>query len=449
MFERQRPLNDRERQPGPVVCWISRDLRAEDHWDLALAQQDALEHKQPLLVVFCLQSAYLGALPRAFSFMLTGLSETKASLAEKNLPLMILEGPPQDMLPDFCRLASAGVVYCDFSPLRLARAWRSQLAEKLSIPLIEVDAHNVIPCWLASDHQEYGAYTFRPKVSRLLDRFLIAPPALLSHPFSLDSQTRLDLLRLDKREKLPLAPDSSNAQPQPGSRAAKAALQSFIRERLALFDRRNDPNERAASGLSPWLHFGQLAPLRAALDVRGPSAQQAAFLEELIVRRELSDNFCYYNPAYDQFAGFPSWAQATLLRHRGDLRPHLYSLDQLEAAQTADPLWNAAQRELSASGQMPGYLRMYWCKKILEWTPDPETAQAHAIFLNDRYFLDGRDPNGYAGIAWSIGGVHDRAWGERPVFGKVRQMTLAGCRRKFDVDRYIQSVDAAERNEHG
>jgi len=131
------------------------------------------------------------------------------------------------------------------------------------------------------------------------------------------------------------------------------------------------------------------------------------------------------------------------------LRPHLYSLDQLEAAQTADPLWNAAQRELSASGQMPGYLRMYWCKKILEWTPDPETAQAHAIFLNDRYFLDGRDPNGYAGIAWSIGGVHDRAWGERPVFGKVRQMTLAGCRRKFDVDRYIQSVDAAERNEHG
>ncbi len=161
-------------------------------------------------------------------------------------------------------------------------------------------------------------------------------------------------------------------------------------------------------------------------------------MEELIVRRELSDNFCFYNSDYDQFSGFPEWAQKTLNEHRGDKREFIYSLEQFEHGKTHDDLWNAAQLQMVLTGKMHGYMRMYWAKKILEWTGSPEDALEIAIHLNDKYELDGRDTNGYVGVAWSIGGVHDRAWQERPVFGKIRYMSYAGCKRKFDVSTFIE-----------
>ena len=204
---------------------------------------------------------------------------------------------------------------------------------------------------------------------------------------------------------------------------------------------RNDPLKNGQSNLSPYLHFGQIAAQRVALEVMGssgPTDARKAFLEELIVRRELSDNFCFYNPRYDRVDGFPAWAQATLERHRRDPRDYGYTPEQFEQAQTHDDLWNAAQREMVRTGKMHGYLRMYWAKKILEWTPSPEEALKIAITLNDRYELDGRDPNGYTGIAWSLGGVHDRPWGERKVFGLIRYMSANGCKSKFDVKGYIQ-----------
>ena len=163
-----------------------------------------------------------------------------------------------------------------------------------------------------------------------------------------------------------------------------------------------------------------------------------AFLEEMIIRRELSDNFCEYEPEYDQFEGFHAWSQKTLNEHRNDEREYIYPLGQFEAAETHDDLWNAAQNEMKITGKMHGYMRMYWAKKILEWTPSPEIAQQIAIDLNDKYELDGRDPNGYTGIAWSIGGIHDRAWFERPIFGKIRYMNYNGCKSKFDVMKYIE-----------
>jgi deoxyribodipyrimidine photo-lyase len=167
---------------------------------------------------------------------------------------------------------------------------------------------------------------------------------------------------------------------------------------------------------------------------------RSTFLEELIIRRELSDNFCFYNPHYDSFEGFPDWAKRTLNEHRKDRRPYLYSLEQFETAQTHDDLWNAAQMEMVKKGKMHGYMRMYWAKKILEWTPSPETAMEYAVYLNDRYELDGRDPNGYAGVAWSIGGVHDRAWSQRNVFGKIRYMSYNGCKSKFNINAYVEKV---------
>ena len=208
---------------------------------------------------------------------------------------------------------------------------------------------------------------------------------------------------------------------------------------------RNDPNESGQSNLSPYLHFGQLSAQRVAIEVmKSPASDEdkSAFLEELIVRRELSDNFCFYNPHYDATEGFPNWAKETHRIHSDDKREHTYALKEFEQGKTHDPLWNAAQMELVITGKMHGYMRMYWAKKILEWTSNPEEAMRFSIYLNDKYSLDGRDPNGYAGIAWSIGGVHDRAWGERSVFGKIRYMNYNGCKRKFDVAKYIGRIES-------
>jgi deoxyribodipyrimidine photo-lyase len=230
----------------------------------------------------------------------------------------------------------------------------------------------------------------------------------------------------------------------PGEKAAVKALRSFLTKRLSNYARlRNDPVEDGQSDLSPYLHFGQLSAQRVALEVQRTSAPygaREAFLEEVIIRRELSDNFCSYNSCYDSFAGFPPWAQNTLNEHRSDEREYLYSLEEFEKAQTHDELWNAAQMEMVASGKMHGYLRMYWGKKILEWTDSPEKAIEVAVYLNDKYEIDGRDPNGYAGIAWSIGGVHDRAWGERRIFGKIRYMSYRGASGKFNIGAYVEKV---------
>jgi deoxyribodipyrimidine photo-lyase len=228
---------------------------------------------------------------------------------------------------------------------------------------------------------------------------------------------------------------------RPGESAAHEVMDAFLENGLEHYDeRRNDPTAGGQSNLSPYLHFGQLAAQRVALEVQSRAPEAAgrkSFMEELVVRRELSDNFCHYNPGYDSCQGFPEWARKTLELHRLDARPHLYSAVELERASTHDDLWNAAQQQMVVTGKMHGYLRMYWAKKILEWTPTPEDAMRIAVYLNDRYELDGRDPNGYAGIAWSIGGAHDRPWPERPVFGKVRYMSYNGCRSKFDVRGYV------------
>jgi deoxyribodipyrimidine photo-lyase len=226
-------------------------------------------------------------------------------------------------------------------------------------------------------------------------------------------------------------------------------LKRFIDERLEHYAAaRNRPDLAGTSELSAYLHFGQLGPHTIALAVRDADAPQPAknaFLEELIVRRELAINFVARNPAYDKLAGCHEWARRTLLEHARDERDFVYGESQFDNAETHDPLWNAAQMEMVTTGRMHGYLRMYWAKKILEWTRDPDEAFDIAVRLNDRYELDGRDPNGYAGIAWAIGGKHDRAWGPvRPVFGTIRYMSTRGCARKFDVETYIRKVEAAQ-----
>ena len=211
-------------------------------------------------------------------------------------------------------------------------------------------------------------------------------------------------------------------------------------------DKRNDPCVQGArSGLSPYLHYGHLAPQRAALEAAKKKSQfkeaVESFLEELVVRRELSDNFCHYEPNYDSLQCAAVWAQESLEKHRADKREYLYSDEQFEKGKTHDDLWNAAQLELVELGKMHGFLRMYWAKKILEWTSSASEAIRVGILLNDKYSLDGRDPSGYVGIMWSMCGIHDMGWTERDVFGKIRYMNYAGCKRKFKIQDYIASVN--------
>lgn len=435
-------LNDIPVTSGAVIYWMSRDQRVADNWALLHAQQLALERHAPLAVVFTLADSFLGATLRHYAFMLRGLAQVAARLKEVNIPLILLHGNPPEQLCHFIGKQRVGALVVDFDPLRIKRTWQDHVARTVSVACIEVDAHNIVPCRIASGKQEYGAYTLRPKIHRLLPDFLESFPSVIPHPVSwpagvepFDADAILAGLTLDRSV-------GEVVRPTPGEQAGRQQLRTFVDRGLSTYnEHRNDPCLAGQSGLSPWLHFGQLSAQRVALEIGrqlDPSRSGDAFLEELIVRRELSDNFCLYNSDYDRVAGFPAWAQQTIAGHRHDQREYLYAPEQLERGETHDPLWNAAQQGMVSTGTMHGYLRMYWAKKILEWSPLPEEALATAIRLNDRYQLDGRDPNGYAGIAWSIGGVHDRAWGERPIFGKIRYMNEKGCRRKFDVAGYIR-----------
>ncbi len=423
---------------------MSRDQRVSDNWALLYAQELALEMRQPLLVVFCLVQDYTGASNKHYRFMLESLTKVRQRLELFRIPFLILKGSPVTTLPAFIEQNVIGVVVSDFNPLRINRQWKDSILQKIMVPLVEVDAHNIVPCRVVSPKQEFGAYTFRPKIRQLLSDYFEIFPKLIVHPFSGD---RKFIIREDYQT---LFPDidletSIYSWITPGEDAAKEAAEKFVSDRLINYERdRNDPVKDGQSGLSPYLHFGQLSSQRLALMIRNNEYEAGmadSFLEELIVRRELSDNYCLYNPQYDSFEGVPAWAKKTLNKHRIDRRVFLYTISQFENAETHDELWNAAQEELLIKGKMHGYLRMYWAKKILEWTASPEEAIAISIYLNDKYSLDGRDPNGYSGIAWAIGGLHDRAWVERPVFGKVRYMNDTGCRRKFDVSAYIRKVN--------
>lgn len=450
--KRYQLLNTHPAQSGPVLYWMSRDQRIYDNWALSFAQERANALKQPLVVVFCLQKKFLTATPRHFLFMLEGLQQVQKSLSSLNIPFYLISGSPENELPAFINQLHAGLLITDMSPLRIGKEWRKSVAEAITIQCIEVDAHNIIPVWVTSQKQEFAAHTIRPKIYSLLPEYLEEIPTIqkqhTSWTFSvptIDWHSNTSSLS----DKHPIT------WIKPGETYALQAVETFLFTTLDAYGSRNDPTQHAQSDISPYVHFGHIASKtivdtllnthqkhihqiieRQKNGAQGESVEKA-FLEELIVRKELADNFCYYNSAYDSFEGFPSWAKTSLHDHRNDPRPYLYTYDQLEQASTHDPLWNAAQQEMVKKGKMHGYMRMYWAKKILEWTTSPEQALEFAIRLNDTYELDGRDPNGYAGIAWSIGGVHDRPWFERPIFGKIRYMSYNGAKSKFKIQTYI------------
>ncbi len=429
-----------------VVYWMQRAQRATDNPALETAIAAANAIGKPVVVYVGVVPGVAGANLRHYQFLVEGLCDVTADLARRGIGLVVRRGA--DGLLRCCREIRPALVVGDENPLRAPERGKSRIAARLCVPFWTVDADVIVPSRLLRKEQ-YAARTIRPRIRAHLLDFLRpirrhVPRHLWAPPWHLESlptdSSLLEGLPIDRSVR-PVATWRG------GSHAARAALRRFLAERLTGYaERRNRPEHDATSQLSPYLHFGHIGPHAVALAVRdadAPARDREAFLEELIVRRELAVNFVRYNPAYDRLGSAEPWALRTLAAHRADPRAHRYTPRQLEQTETHDELWNAAQRQMVCSGWMHGYLRMYWAKKILEWSESPEAAYEIAVALNDRFELDGRDPNGYAGIAWAIAGKHDRAWGpERPVYGTIRYMSYASTSRKFDRAAYIERVAA-------
>ncbi len=423
-----------------VLYWMQQSQRARCNHALEHAIRDANALRLPVVAAFGLTAAYPEANLRHFAFLLDGLRQTEADLHHRGIPLVVRLGEPVEAALGLAR--DAALVVADRGYLRHQRAWREELGQRCPCRAVQVEADAVVPADAASAKLEWSAATLRPKLHRLLAEHLVP---LAETPLERDGLgLGIESIRLNDTLLAQLDIDRS-VQPHPawrgGPHEAARLLDELVETKLAHYvGRRADPNADASSHLGPYLHFGHISPLEIALrvrDCRAPQEAVDAFLEQIIVRRELSINWVLHNPAYDRFDGLPDWARRTLAAHAGDPREDCYTPDEFERGETHDAAWNAAMAEMRETGFLHNYLRMYWGKKILEWSRTPEEGFATALRLNNRYFLDGRDPNSYAGVAWCFG-AHDRPWPERAIYGTVRCMTASGLRRKFDVDAYVR-----------
>jgi deoxyribodipyrimidine photo-lyase len=426
-----------------VLYWMQASQRAFFNHALEYAIQRANEQNKPLITILGLTADYPGANLRHYHFMLHGLKETAQQLRSRGICFALINQPPHLAAQKYAKRASE--VITDHGPLRHQKKWRQYVANNVECRLTQVETDSVVPIELASDKQEYAARTIRPKISKHIPAFL--KPLPLEKPKNSSLDYNLKSLDISDPDKLLTRLDiDKSVQPvttlQPGTTAAQKLLKDFIKNKLDHYDtKRNDPSLGYQSNISPYLHFGQISPVYIALEInKTNSPGKDAYLEELIIRRELARNFTNYATNYDSSKCLPPWAQTTLNFHKKDKRQYIYPRAELEKARTHDPYWNAAQTQMTLTGKMHGYMRMYWGKKILEWSKTPEDAYNTALHLNDKYELDGRDPNGYAGVAWCFG-LHDRAWPSHKIYGKIRYMADSGLKRKFDIETYVKNIE--------
>lgn len=429
-----------------VLYWMQAAQRAEYNHALEYSIRRSNKLKLPVVVLFGIMDNYPEANLRHYHFMLEGLKDTQEALEKRGIMLVVRHGAPE--LSVVALADNACCVVVDAGHTRLQRKWRQNAAKNMKCLLEEVETNLIVPVTEVSDKENFSAGTLRPRINKILPDYLLK----LAHrkPLCRSLDMKFDRFPINSMEwalsKLNIDRTVGVAKGFRGGTAeAKRRLKEFIKNKLDHYgDFRNDPCLDATSHMSPYLHFGQISPLYIALKVlESDCGGKEAYLEELIVRRELSHNFVYYNNTYDQYDCLPPWAKNTLNFHSRDQREYSYSQEEFEQAQTHDPYWNAAQKEMVLTGKMHGYMRMYWGKKILEWSKNPRRGFNIALYLNNKYSLDGRDPNGFAGIAWCFG-KHDRAWAERNVFGKVRYMNAAGLERKFNPKDYVENIEKLE-----
>jgi deoxyribodipyrimidine photo-lyase len=392
--ERVRQLNEKDIRDGDyVLYWMQEAQRAEYNYALEYAVQKANEIGQRLLVLFGLTADYPEANLRHYAFMLEGLRDVEADLQRRGIRFVVKLGSPSEVALEYGKHAS--MIVCDMGYMRPQKGWPTEI-EKFSLDM-EVEGLDLA-----------------------------------------DIDAILDGMDLDSS----VSPVSHLYKG--GTSEAKAILDKFIETRFETYvEHRNQPQTDDVSHMSKYLHYGHISPVYVALKIRGSGGPQDdvdSYLEEVIVRRELSMNFCHYTPDYDSYSNLPGWAKETLEEHKEDEREYVYSREQLENAETHDQYWNAAMKEMIHTGYMHNHMRMYWGKKILEWTETPQEAYATTLYLNNKYFLDGRDPNSFANVAW-VFGQHDRGWKERDVYGKVRYMSSGGLERKAKPEQYVQKVE--------
>lgn len=439
--ERIKKLNTIEEKKGKYgVCWMQASQRVFYNFALNYAIELSNKFKIPLLVIFGLTENYLNASERHYAFMLQGLSETFSLLNQKGIDTKLeFVNEPYEAVLKYSK--DAAFVVGDVGYTKIQKNWREKLKQKLKCAYYLVESDVVVPVEEVSAKEEFGAYTIRPKIIKKIFKYINNRPGF---PDLNEKTKKIKKINFDiifKRLKFNNR-TSISKKFKGGYSDAKHLLNKFIKEKLKYYERfRNDPSKDFQSDLSPYIHFGQISTLEIAQEVLKTGINlKHQFLDELIIRRELAINFVYYNKDYDNFNSLPNWSKDTLLFHESDKREYNYNLKQLENAETYDIYWNAAQKELIKTGKMHGYMRMYWGKKVIEWTKSVIEAYHILIYLNDKYELDGRDPNGYAGIAWCFG-KHDRPWGERKIFGKVRYLNKNGLKKKFDMEKYVKRVE--------
>ncbi len=459
MEVRVRSLNDAPIRRGAkyVLYWSQMNRRVEENHALAYAIQLGNQLQLPVLFYEALGCTYPYANDRLHTFVLEGVPETAKRVRKLGLGYVFhlrrRASDPNNAL--YVLAAEAAAVVTDDYPTFIAARHNSSVPERIGIPYLAVDSSCIVPM-NALEKREYAAYTIRPKIRKLLPRFLL-PVDMPKVGVRWTLPQALADLHVEVRDEdvatLVAGCDIDHTvRPSTAFRGGRAPVEKmllhFLENNLRRYaNGRNEPSEHATSNVSPYLHFGHISALEVALRVRAYAEKHKLiadeYLEELIVRRELAFNFCRFSPSPGQFSNLPGWAQKTLRAHERDPRMASYTREEFEFGRTHDALWNAAQKEMLLRGKIHGYYRMYWGKKIIEWSRTCEHALETMIYLHDRYALDGRDPNTYSNILWCFG-LHDRPWTERPVFGMIRWMSLDGMKRKTDVERYIREIACLE-----
>ena len=449
--ERVVALNDKPANKSAryVLYWMQMFKRVDNNHALIWAMRKANELKLPLVVYEGLKYYYPWASDRIHTFILEGVEEKQREFASRGIRYIFYlqqdKSSPKNTVATFAR--DAALIVTDDFPCFIIPEHNGRIAERADIAVHAVDSNGIVPM-SKFDKENYAAYTIRPKINKLLNHYLVPLDNETVECSSIGIDLDCDVETIVTSETIAnlVAECDIDHSVKPsqiyhgGTTNGRARLKKFVDEVLLDYDKaRSKPDRDGSSRLSSYLHFGFLSPLEIALAVReadAPQESKDAYLEELIVRRELSYNMTHFNPNYDSLTALPAWVHKTMREHAGDERQYLYSLEQLEAGETHDELWNAAQHEMVRTGEMHNYVRMLWGKNVIAWSPSYEVAFETLVHLNNKYCLDGRNPNSYAGILWCFG-KHDRPWFERPVFGTIRYMASHSTGKKFDSKKYI------------
>jgi deoxyribodipyrimidine photo-lyase len=454
--ERVRKLNDAPERPGEsqyVLYWAQMNRRVESNHALLFAVELANQHNLPVLFYEGLTCTYEYANDRLHTFMLEAVPETARRLKKAGIGYVFYlrktRQSPNDILYRLAKRAAA--VVTDDYPTFIAREHNRRVPGKLEVACYVVDSSCIVPMSVIPARQ-YGAYTIRPKINKVLDRYLKPTDELrVKHRFrGTIPEFHTDVTAANIPQLVSECEIDHTVPPSkehPGGRlAVEKRLDHFLTENLRRYAiGRNEPAARATSGMSAYLHFGQISALEIALAVKHYAQEHklmaGEYLEELIVRRELAFNYARFVDDPGDLANLPDWCQKNMREHAPDKRDPLYTPQQLESAETYDELWNATQREMLIAGTIHGYYRMYWGKKIIEWTESYQQAAKFMIDIHGKYALDGRDPNTFTNILWCLG-LHDRPWPARPIFGTFRYMSLEGMKRKSNTRAYIEQINA-------